>query len=395
MLLSTPKLRRSSTATLRSGTTPLGLASLASDSLGWAEEQVGAGHDENGRLPIWLKLWGALLMLLLLLIPAHHAQADRKTDVITLYNGDRLTGEIESLEEGRLSFATDSMGTVKVEWKEVASVESRYNYELRLTNGQRFFGSVHAGSVPGTIALTDVFGEKSFGWQEVVELRPIEEKLAERFDIYLSANYAFTKASGVAQTELNATVGYNERDAVNTLTARLTLSDTDDESTTSSRINLARQFWTERQSFYRKFFGGFESNDELGLQSRYTIGGGIGRYVIDTNRATLTGSIGAQALTETGTDGVHQESIEAVITADFSAWRFETPELDLAINGNIYPSLTESGRMRADSTARIRWEIVEDLFWNMNLWGSYDNASVDIDGSEFDWGVTTGLGWTF
>lgn len=358
-------------------------------------DQLAPGPNAQDRLRMYMTLWAALLMLLLLLIPAHHAQANRKTDVITLYNGDRLTGEIEALEEARLSFATNAMGTVQVEWKEVASVESSYNYELRLSNGQRFFGSIQPGSIPGTITLTDVFGEKSFGWQEVVEIRPIEDKLAERFDIYLSANYAFTKASGVAQTELNGTVGYNERDTVSTLTARLTLSDTDDESTTSSRITLARQHWTERQSFYRKFFGGFESNDELGLQARYTIGGGVGRYFIDSNRSTLTGSIGAQALTEKGTDGVHQESIEAVITADFSAWRFETPELDLAINGNIYPSLTESGRVRADSSARIRWEIVEDLFWNMNLWGSYDNASVDIDGGEFDWGVTTGLGWNF
>ncbi|MDC1287489.1 DUF481 domain-containing protein, partial [Gammaproteobacteria bacterium] len=247
----------------------------------------------------------------------------------------------------------------------------------------------------GTVALTDVFGENIFDWQEVVEIRPIEDKLIDKFDVYLSANYAFTKASGVAQTELNGTVSFNQRDAVNTLTSRLTVSDTEEESTTSSRMNLQRRTWTDRQSWYRNVFGGFESNDELGLDARYTFGAGVGRYFIDNNRQTLTGSLGAQVLTERAADGIRQDSVEAVITMDYTAWRFDTPELDFDVNANVYPSLTESGRVRADSTARLRWEIVEDLFWNMNLWGSFDAASVDIDGGEFDWGVTTGIGWSY
>lgn len=349
--------------------------------------------EKSGRY--WLGPLMLLPLLLLAVLPASEAHATRKTDVITLYNGDRLTGEIKSLTDGRLSLGTDSMGTVNIEWKEIASLASNYNYELRLENGQRFFGSVQPGTAPGTVTLNDVFGEQSFGWQEVVEIRPVEEKATDRLDIYLSANYSFTKASNVSQTEFNGNVSYDQRDAVNTLATRLTVSDTDDESTTSSRISAQRQTWTDRRNGYRKLFAGFESNDELGLDARYTIGAGYGRYFIDSNNSTLTGSLGVQALTENGSDGVSQESLEAVITADLARWRFDSPELDLDLSGSVYPSLTERGRVRAETSARLRWEIIDDLFWNITAWNSYDSASVDEEGGEFDWGLTTGLGWTF
>ena len=42
-----------------------------------------------------------------------------KTDVVILKNGDHVSGEIKSLERGKLSLSTDSMGTVKIEWEDV------------------------------------------------------------------------------------------------------------------------------------------------------------------------------------------------------------------------------------------------------------------------------------
>ena len=318
-----------------------------------------------------------------------------KTDIITLYNGDRLTGEIESLVTGRVALNTDAMGIVQIEWKEVASIASDYQYEVRLADGQRLFGTVGAGEKPGLVAFRDVFGDRSLGWDDIVELRPIADSLINRLEIGLSANYAFTKASSVEQTELRANVSYEDRKALNQLTSRLTLSNTDEEATTSSRINVSRYVWTERRSLFRVGFGGFESNDELGLDSRITIGGGLGRFFRATNNSNLTGFIALQALEERSVTGDTQGSLEAVLSGTLRRWRFDSPELDLSLDARLYPSLTESGRLRADSSATLRWEFYRDLFWNISAWGSYDNAAVDDEAGEFDWGVTTGLGWSF
>ncbi|EED34893.1 conserved hypothetical protein [Luminiphilus syltensis NOR5-1B] len=321
--------------------------------------------------------------------------AHGKTDVVTLYNGDRLTGEIQSLLGGRLSLSTDAMGSVAIEWQEVASVNSDFNFDIRLIDGDRIFGNIKPGSKAGTIAFTQIDGQRELSWNEVIELRPVEDDLTDRIDIYMSANYAFTKASGVSQTEFHVDLDYEDEDSLNSLNTRATVSDTDEEKTTSSRASLSRRVWTDRASIYRQVFGGYESNDELGLDYRVSLGGGVGRYFIDTNQSNLVASVSLQVLEERSELGDKQESAEGVITLSYDRWRFDTPELNLHFDTSVYPSLTESGRVRADSAARIRWEIINDLFWDLSAWGSYDSSAIDQAAGQFDWGMTTGLGWKF
>jgi hypothetical protein len=67
-----------------------------------------------------------------------------KTDQVVLANGDRITGEIKSLEQGRLSFSTDDLGTVSIEWDKVAQVVSRRTYEVERSDGTRHFGDLRA-----------------------------------------------------------------------------------------------------------------------------------------------------------------------------------------------------------------------------------------------------------
>ena len=42
--------------------------------------------------------------------------------MVTLLNGDRLTGEILNLNRGRLELKTDDAGTINIEWDKIASV---------------------------------------------------------------------------------------------------------------------------------------------------------------------------------------------------------------------------------------------------------------------------------
>ena len=67
--------------------------------------------------------------------------------------------------------------------------------------------------------------------------------------------------------------------------------------------------------------------------------------------------------------------------------------MDVSLNGTVYPSITDSGRWRADTDIRIRWELIEDLFWDVSAWGTYDNEA-DSD-NEFDYGISTGIGWEY
>ena len=136
-------------------------------------------------------------------------------------------------------------------------------------------------------------------------------------------------------------------------------------------------------------------NDELDLDYRLTLGMGVGKYLIDTNSNSFVAGIGAQVLEERTNSGVNTESAELVLRVGYGKWHFDSPQLDLRWRASIYPSLTESQRLRADTSATLRWEIVGDLFWDISTWGTYDNSVSDEADSGFDWGLTTGLGWSF
>ena len=63
----------------------------------------------------------AIVALALVVSSSTVALGQGRTDVVTLPNGDRITGEVVSLERGRLEFKTDDAGTLEIEWDNVAS----------------------------------------------------------------------------------------------------------------------------------------------------------------------------------------------------------------------------------------------------------------------------------
>src|SRR5215813_1322040 len=68
--------------------------------------------------------------------------AQGRTDVVTLGNGDRITGEVVTLERGRLEFKTDDAGTLYLEWDKLTSVVTTRLVEVVTTDGRRFLGSL-------------------------------------------------------------------------------------------------------------------------------------------------------------------------------------------------------------------------------------------------------------
>ena len=195
-------------------------------------------RETDVNLTRWMT--GLAIILSLLSFQAH---AQRKIDVVTLYNGDRLTGEIKKLFGGILEFSTDAMGTVKIEWPEISRIQSTFHYEVRLSSGERLYGSLDDSARPGQVALVDIFGKHELEWLQVTEIRPVEDSFAERLDVYLSAGYSYSKGSGVTQLTFNTQVGYEDENSRNELTARTDITDTDEDSTSSNRLDIQRSVW--------------------------------------------------------------------------------------------------------------------------------------------------------
>ena len=84
----------------------------------------------------------------MLMLNAMNVWSHAKTDVITVSNGDRITGAMTEMTSGKLSVSTSYSGTISVKWREISQIDSRYVYEVRLDDGERIYGRVAASDIP-------------------------------------------------------------------------------------------------------------------------------------------------------------------------------------------------------------------------------------------------------
>src|SRR5687768_300127 len=90
---------------------------------------------------------------LLCAVPAN-AQRDN-TDVITLKNGDRVTGEILQLEYGLLRLETDDMGTINIEWAAITDIQSAYTFDVQVAGGIRHSGMIDTSDDGTQLVIRD------------------------------------------------------------------------------------------------------------------------------------------------------------------------------------------------------------------------------------------------
>ena len=279
------------------------------------------------------------LVLLLALHPA--AEARPKTDVITMNNGDRITCEIRSMFAGVLECKTNYMDTVRLKWHHIRSISTDYSFEVRTSEGSRSYGLVSSDAENRQLAIEDIYGESRLDWLDIVELRPLQKTLKDAMNVYLSLGFDYTKATGVGQAQLSTDISYETESSRNSLNARSTLSSTDELDTRSSRVDLSRRSFIGDSARYINYLGTYESNDALELVGRYSLGAGMGRYFLDNDRMQLVGLAGVQVNTEKDAFGESTDSVEGILSMEYSTWRLDTPKLDLRYILNFYPGLTE------------------------------------------------------
>ncbi|MDH3806071.1 MAG: DUF481 domain-containing protein, partial [Gammaproteobacteria bacterium] len=299
-----------------------------------------------------------------------------KTDILTFINGDHLTGEVKSLERGRLRFNTDATGTISIEWDDVAFLKSDQNIQVETENGVRYLGHLSASTDEKQIIVETGSGPVGLETDRVILMTPIEERGLDRLDGDISAGYNLAKADNVTSTHL--AIDLNHRTEARILSLEFDSLLTDSSTNEPSQDISLDLDWT-RLLANRWLAGGFISfdrNDELGLDLRTTIGAGGGRILRQSNNSALSLIGGLQVSREdVGADVSDENFLEAFATLQWDWFQYDTPELDLTTSLQIIPNLTDSGEYRGEFKIEVKWEIIEDLFWSLTINDSYDSKA--------------------
>jgi len=332
------------------------------------------------------------------------AVAADKTDILIFVNGDHLTGEVKSLERGRLHFDTDATGTISIEWDDVASLESKQNIQVETEEGLRFLGHLSAATDEKQIVVETGSGPVDLELGRVVLMTPIEARGLDRIDGDISAGYNFAKADEVTSTHLAVDLNYRTEARIFSLKIDSLFTDSSTNEP-SQDLSLALEY--QRLLANRWIAGGFvqfDRNDEQGLDLRSSLGGGGGRILrqSDNSSVALTGGLMWSRENTTGTDielqsenTVSEEYLEAFVTLTWDWFRYDTPELDLTTSLQFIPNLTDSGEYRGEFEIEFKWEIVEDMFWALTIADSYDSKAETAGGEKNDYSIITSVGWDF
>lgn len=370
------------------------------------------GPGRRSRSWLTRSVAGAVLLCALLSAWTSPALARPKTDVVVLLNGDRITGEVKGLERGKLEYKTDSTGTIKIEWDDIESITSTEMFEVELDDGSRYFGAIEK-TPSGDARIVGENGTTELAMTHIIRMSPIEQQFWHKFDGSLSAGLNYTHSSKVADYSFDASARYRTKRWENNTSFDFYItqfeSETTEEDPNTGKTRTTKEIDTTTRAdltfqanrlFYDRWFtfalASAQHNEELGINLRLLGGYGGGRHIVRTNRTEFTLSGGAGLNEEQVTGGAPSDlSAELVGMAGYTVFRYDDPEVDLTTRLLVFPSVTDFGRVRAEFSATLKYEIFKDFFWSLSAFDSFDNRPPTIEAQTNDWGVDMSFGWTF
>jgi hypothetical protein len=335
----------------------------------------------------------ALLALGCVAALAPHAWA-QKTDIVTLINGDKITCEIKLLDQGSLQVSTDDLGTVNIKWEKVVSVKGLRTFQVETSDGIRLLGQIDGG-IAGKMTVTTMAGPIPFDLIEVVYIAPIGSSFWRRLDGSIDTGLSYTVSSGVAQFNFNTSVTHRRPTVTLSLTASSYVTrqagaeDTSRETLQFSRSQLIgrRGLWFVQ--------GGLERNEQLGFALRSTVTAGTGRYLVRSNRADVAVGGGLSANNEQPVDAAAVQNLEGFASIRQSFFTYDFPKTNVSFSADVYPGLSNWGRIRAELNGAIKREVIHDFTVGFTAYNSYDNRPPTADARTNDFGLSLTIGWTF
>lgn len=326
-----------------------------------------------------------------------------KTDVLVMRNGDRMTCEVKGLDSGVLYVSFDYIdGTASVDWTKVAWMESKQLFVVKTEDGSVYTGTISTFETPAgrpvriQVAETEA-RETVIDQSQITEMIATSDKLWLRFNGALNFGVIYSKGNQSTQYALGSQTEYvRERwSAQVNFASNLNSSSGAAVSTRNSLNSRALRLLPWNNWFYEGV-GDFLQSSELGISLQSSLGGGVGRYLKNTHRTSISVLGGAAwqntQYQQSAVAANTQNVAAAVFYADVKVFRFSKANLNLT--ATLLPALSDPGRVRFNTNAAYYVKLFHNLKWNLSFYGNWDSRPpATFSGSNY--GTSSGLSWTF
>ncbi len=328
------------------------------------------------------------------------AATSARADTVVLTNGDRLTGEIQKLADGKLSLKTGYAGDVQIDWKVVDQLTTDGAVEVETHAGKRYRGTIRSSSEGFEITSADA--RKTVATPHVVGLSAVSEDggpgFWERLEGNVDVGYNLTRGnSTLTQSSVGLGGEYRKPGYKVQASASSLFSRQNDAAATSRQSANLR---------YDKFLGprllafavgGLERNDRKRLNLRSNAGGGVGWRLQKTQNSELS-VLGGLTYTneqfQAHADGIAPGDSfgEGLLGLEWNTTPFDSVHFSTSVS--LRPSLAGSGRYRIEYDSSVRIPLINRLAWSLSLFDRFD-SDPPIAVQRNDYGLVSAFGFAF
>ena len=321
-------------------------------------------------------------------------------DTLTFDNGNILSGRIKRFERGEVTLDIPfADGDIYADWNRIVLIDSQRVFQFETSEGRRFLGRIQPETDPelGTMVVEYGGVTRTYQRDDIVVIVETVGELAGLLKIGIGAGLTLAKSNDQKQFNADGSVSYETTAYSLSASVHSIFSqqrDAEDTNRQSADIRLTRLFGAHWGLIA---INTYLKNAEQSLNLRTIVGGGPGYTLVNSPQVRLVAFGGLawnneryapEAALET------TDSTEALAGFSLSFFRFKQWEFDTFYL--LYPSLSETGRVRQSLNAQLRLRLIRGKpFW-LNI-----SQTLDLDNEPpentpgTDYVTTMSLSWTF
>ncbi|MGL6266679.1 MAG: DUF481 domain-containing protein [Chitinophagaceae bacterium] len=314
---------------------------------------------------------------------------------MVLKNKNIIAGTIKSLKNGVLTVETDySDKDFLIEWTGVKEVFSKNRFLISLKNGDRLTGYIISEEDGKKMKILEDNGLEMFTTiDDIVFLKELENGFWGRVKANIDMGFNLTKANNLRQFNVTGKIEYSADKWATNINFNLLRSSQDSVSTIKrTDVSLSYVYFLQHAMFLSSSIN-FLSNTEQALKLRTTGKFGVGKYLVQTNKAYFGLGGGLSFNNESFFNEVEpRNSLE--VYAGTEGKLFDVGDFNFTGSWYVYRSITKTGRWRSDLKVDAKYDLPWDFYLKSNFTVNYDNKSA-VPGNYFDYIFAFSFGWEF
>lgn len=342
---------------------------------------------------MWYRILIGLVCLLLFVQPGY-------ADEIVLRNGDRLTGKIVHLVDGKLVFKSDVAGEVTVELSNIQTFSSDDPITVNLKDRTGFRQKVLSADA-GRFAVegTEDLKAQQFAVADIISINPPPKPIPKwtgDISIGITSTHGNTKTEMIS-ANANATKR-TERDRT-TVSADYAKGEQEDPDTGET---VTIEDWWRAKGKYDYFFSKkgygyldvrYEKDAVAELDRRVIVGVGGGYQWIESDDMNFSTELGLASLYEKF-DNQTDSNSELSFQVGYNFDKKLRKNIKFTHDLTYYPAIDKFSDYYLTSTAGIRADFTEKIFMTLKAIFNYD-ATPAIGRGSTDTKYFLGLGYRF